>query len=69
MMSGCFIWHMFQRELYSDYGELSSFRSSSEGGQGMFFTLAQCVPNSSVHITEHSVNLNIFLQNDRSNLT
>ena len=68
-MSGCFIWHMSQRGLYNDYGKLSSFRTSSEGGQGMFFTLAQCVPSSSVHTTEHGVNLNIFLQNDRSSLT
>ena len=68
-MSGCFVGKTIQRGLYNDYVELSSFRSSSEGGQGMFFTLAQCVTSSSVHTTEHSVNLNIFLQNDRSNLT
>ena len=68
-MSGCFIWHMPQRGLYNDYGKLSSFRTSSDRGQEMFFTLAQCVSSSSVHITEHSVNLKLFLQNDRSNLT
>ena len=34
-----------------------------------FLTLAQCVPSSSVHTPEHGVNLNIFLQNDRSSLT
>ena len=67
-MPGCFIWHTLQRGLCSDYNELSGSRTSSEGGQQKVLTLAWCVLSSCIMYTENSVNLNIFLQNDISNI-